>query len=103
MIFCIQQSIKPFEIFNKIYPSQIRTEVWCRTSKQPPHEPVVVKLPYAYVLLGLIGLTHLPLDKMAAISQTILSEFVNEKFCILIKISLKFVLKSPIDNNSALV
>ena len=29
--------------------------------------------------------------------------FVNEKFCILIKISLKFVPKRPIDNNSALV
>ena len=29
--------------------------------------------------------------------------FVNEKFCILIKISLKFVPKGPIDNNSALV
>ena len=29
--------------------------------------------------------------------------FVNEKFCILIKISLKFVAKGPIDNNPALV
>ena len=29
--------------------------------------------------------------------------FVNEKFCILIKISLKFVPKGPIDNRSALV
>ena len=29
--------------------------------------------------------------------------FVNEKFCILIKISMKFVPKGPIDNNSALV
>ena len=29
--------------------------------------------------------------------------FVNEKFCILIKISLKFVSYSPIDNNPALV
>ena len=29
--------------------------------------------------------------------------FVNEKFCILIKISLKFVPKCPIDNNPALV
>ena len=29
--------------------------------------------------------------------------FVNEKFCILIKISLKFVLKGPIENNTALV
>ena len=38
---------------------------------------------------------HLPLDKMAAISQTIL-------FCILIDIPLKFVPKGPIDNNSAL-
>ena len=29
--------------------------------------------------------------------------FVNEKFCILIKISLKFVPKGPIDNNPSLV
>ena len=29
--------------------------------------------------------------------------FVNEKFCILIKISLKFVPKGPINNNPALV
>ena len=29
--------------------------------------------------------------------------FVNEKFCILIQISLKFVPKGPIDNNSVLV
>ena len=29
--------------------------------------------------------------------------FVNEKFCSLIRISLKFVPKGPIDNNPALV
>ena len=29
--------------------------------------------------------------------------FVNEKFCILIEISLKFVPKGPIDDNPALV
>ena len=29
--------------------------------------------------------------------------FLNEKFCILSKISLKFVRKGPIDNNPALV
>ena len=42
---------------------------------------------------------------MAAISQTIFSEafFLNEKFGILIKISLKFVPKGPIDNKPALV
>ena len=45
-------------------------------------------------------LINLPLDIMA----TILAEdifrcsFVNEKFCILIKNSLKFVLNVPIDN-----
>ena len=43
---------------------------------------------------------------MAAISQTmygIQMHFVNEKFCILITISQKFVPKGPIDNNQALV
>ena len=45
-----------------------------------------------------------PLDKMAAISDDIFRYiFVNEKFPILIKISLKFVPKGPIDNNPALV
>ena len=39
--------------------------------------------------------THFPLDKMAAISQT-------KKFCILIKISQKFVPKGPTDNNPAM-
>ena len=29
--------------------------------------------------------------------------FVNEKFCVLIKISLKFVPKGPIENNPTLV
>ena len=29
--------------------------------------------------------------------------FMNEKFCILIEISMKFVPKGPIDNNSALI
>ena len=42
---------------------------------------------------------------MAAILQTIILDafFVNEKFCILIKISLEFVLKGPVDINLALV
>ena len=39
---------------------------------------------------------------MAAILQTIFQmHFVNEKVCILIKISLKFVRKGPIDDNPA--
>ena len=50
-------------------------------------------------------LTHLPLDKMAVISQTIFSSAFSwmKSLYILIKISLKFVRKGPIDNNPALV
>ena len=47
-----------------------------------------------------------PRDKMVAISQTIISDafsYLFVSFCILIKISLKIVLKGQIVNNSALV
>ena len=46
-----------------------------------------------------------PWTKMAAISQTIFSYAFSwmKTFVFLIKISLKFVLKGPIDNNPALV
>ena len=52
-----------------------------------------------------LGLTHLPLDKMAAnLTDDIFKcIFINEKFCISIRISLKFVPSGPIDNRSALV
>ena len=51
------------------------------------------------------ALTHLPLDKMAAIlaDDIFTCILVNEKFYILIKISLKFVPKIPIDGKLALV
>ena len=51
------------------------------------------------------SLTHLPLDKMAVISQTIFSDAFSwmKSFFVLIKISLKFVLKGSICNNPALV
>ena len=49
-------------------------------------------------------LTHFPMDKMGAISQTTFSFFfINEKFCILIRISRKCVPKGLIDNKPALV
>ena len=55
-----------------------------------------------YGTTGRVGLTHLPLDKMAAILEDDIFRCisVNEfcKFCILIKISLKFVAKGLIDN-----
>ena len=49
-------------------------------------------------------LTHLPLDKMAAIltDDILKSIFLNEDDKILIQISLKLVPKSPIDNKPAL-
>ena len=46
-----------------------------------------------------------PLDKMANISQAIFSDALSwmKSFCILIKVSLKFIDKGPIDTISALV
>ena len=51
------------------------------------------------------NITHLLLDKMANISETIFSDVFSwmKSFVLLIKISLKFVPKGPIDNNLALV
>ena len=46
--------------------------------------------------------THLPRDKMAT-KNIFKRNFLNEKVRILIKISLKFVPKGPINNNPALV
>ena len=45
------------------------------------------------------------MHKMAAFLQKIFADafFMNEKFCVLIKISLKIVPNGPIDNNPALV
>ena len=50
-------------------------------------------------------LTIHSLDQMAAISQTICPDafFINENVYVFIKNSLKFVPKSSIDNNLALV
>ena len=52
-----------------------------------------------------VELTHLPLNKMAAILADDIFKciFLNENVRISIKISLKFVPEGPIDNKSALV
>ena len=48
-------------------------------------------------------LIHINLDKTATISQTIFSDdFCEWKLCILIQMSLKFVPKGPVVNNTAL-
>ena len=50
-------------------------------------------------------LTHLSLDKMATTFADDIFKciFMDEKLCISIPISLKFVPNGPIDNNTALV
>ena len=52
-----------------------------------------------------LGLTHLPLDKNGRHlgDDNFRCNFVNEKFCIFIKISPMFVSKGPIDNCQVLV
>ena len=63
------------------------------------------KFMWIQLLIHALNFTHLPLDEMAAILADDIFKciFFNEKFCILIKISVKFVPKGPIDNNPALV
>ena len=65
----------------------------------------MVQINVVCYLFGAKSLPHLPLDKMTAISQMAFSDAISwmQRFCILIKISLKFVSKGPIDNNQALV
>ena len=67
-----------------------------------------LKITNSWPLLHLPGaneLTHLPLDKMAATfaDDVFRCISVNEKFCVLNEISLKFVPKGPFNNNPALV
>ena len=59
---------------------------------------------YNMASLGHYELTHSPLDKNGChfANDIFKCIFVNEKFCILIKISLKFVPKGPIVNNPPL-
>ena len=51
---------------------------------------------------NMVALTHLSLDKILA-DDIFRCIFMNEKFCIAIKISLKCVPRGPVDNNPALV
>ena len=63
----------------------------------------VPKLTYPQPWYSHIGLTHLPLDKTAAISQMIFQMHFHEwTFFILIRISLEMVPKGPIVNNLTL-
>ena len=59
---------------------------------------------YSKLLQKSFLLTYLPLEKWPQFHRRHFRRiFVNEKCCILMRISLKFVSKVPIDNNPALV
>ena len=72
---------------------------WCWIEDKPLFEPTI-PLVYWRVFASLVldELIHLPMDKNARLFADDIFRciFVNDKFCI--KISLKFVPKSPIDN-----
>ena len=100
--------------------SKLRVTGLCEGNPQVtggyPHKgPVMQKMfPYDDVIMmaclilfyWIFPLTYLIHDKMAAILQMTFSDaysWMNEKFCILFKISLKFVAMDPVDNSSGLV
>ena len=78
-----------------------QTHLWKKQTKQNKTKQCIADLPTSLAHC----LTHLPLDKMAAILADFILKciFLNEKVWLLTKISLKFVLEGPIDNSPALV
>ena len=58
-----------------------------------------------HIHINVERLTHLPLDKMVVMLADDIFKciFLNEKFGIVIRISLKFIPKDPIDNKWAMV
>ena len=77
--------------WEKWNPQFIRRIGWCRQASSPSSFSFLLNLS----IPGQNG-HHFADNSIRCI-------FVNEKFCILIKISLQFVNKCPIDNNPALV
>ena len=78
-----------------------RDKPTCEKNEQNKTKQLVADLPTSLSHC----LTHLPLDKMAAILADFIFKciFLNEKVWLLTKISLRFVLEGPIDNSPALV
>ena len=86
-------------------PALVQIMAWCRPGDKPLSEPMMVSL-----------LTHICVTRPQWFKSSPPGQnghyftdnifgciFMNWRFCILIKISLKFVLKGPIDNNPGLV
>ena len=73
-----------------------------QTGHKPLPQPMMTQLTDAYIPQWVNS--FLPRQNGRHFADDICkSIFMNEKFCIFIKISLKFVPKGPIDNNPALV
>ena len=81
-------------------------QVW-QAKEQNERQTRLLFYPTVHILhwLGTLSLTHLPLDKMAAILADNIFKciFLIENVRILIQISLKFVPKGSIDNKPVLV
>ena len=85
---------------------QIHIMAWHQSGAKPLSEWMMVcfsDTDMHHSALALIDLTHLPLDKMAAISRWYFQMHFHEWKIILIQISLNFIPEGPIDNNQALV
>ena len=83
----------------------IVTSAFSHKSVHCGHLPSGIDTQQVRAFINTICLTHWGGDKMAGISADDIFKciFMNEKFCTSIPISLKFVIKGPIDSNSALV
>ena len=86
-------------------PALVLIMAWRRPGDKPLSEPMMVSLPtHICVTRPQWVNSSSPGQNGCHFAEDILRYiFVNEKLCILIRISLKFVPKSPIDNTPALV
>ena len=89
---------------NKI-PALVHIMAWCRPGDKPLSEPMMVRLRTHICVTRPQWIDSSPLGQNGCLFTDDIFRciFINEKFCILIEISLKFVLKCPLDNDPALV
>ena len=86
-------------------PALVQIMAWRRPGDKPLSEPMMVRLPtHIFVTQPQWVNSSPPGQNGCHFTDDIFRcIFVNEKFCILIKISLKFVPKNPIDHTPASV
>ena len=97
---CIQNAFSHWDIFVSIFNKTSQNKILGKRVGGSQLLQNLACILAAKLPCHLTSLTHCGRDKMADIFKCI---FLNENCCILIKISLKYVLKGSIDNNPALV